>query len=206
MRMRTRTGCSRGVDHARLNGAAVRGLSKRRRRASWKGSTLPSSKASYSAIAHAQRAARCEMSSERKATAMSVPAEMPLDVQNDPSQAHRAVASQHTPGRRAAISSWSSLLVVARRPSRRPVEARSKEPVQTDRVTWAVAATSCSLDTNAGDSTRWKPPLPPGTKRTSASPGFRSWNEPSTTTRGEPDVATSAVPLAETKESLKQRP
>eukprot|EP00306_Pavlova_sp_CCMP459_P019274 CAMPEP_0185199472 /NCGR_PEP_ID=MMETSP1140-20130426/45198_1 /TAXON_ID=298111 /ORGANISM="Pavlova sp., Strain CCMP459" /LENGTH=52 /DNA_ID=CAMNT_0027766749 /DNA_START=1 /DNA_END=163 /DNA_ORIENTATION=- len=35
---------------------------------------------------------------------------------------------------------------------------------------------------------------------------FQVLEEPSTTTRGEPDVATSAVPLAETKESLKQRP
>src|SRR3989454_2804425 len=97
-------------------------------------------------------------------SAMSMPAETPEEVTNFPSSTQRATLTQVTRGPWSATHWKKALLVVARRPSRRPARARSAAPVQTEVTISASAARRASQSSSVRFSTSSRVPIPPGTR------------------------------------------
>src|SRR5439155_1086501 len=110
-------------------------------------------------------------------SAMSMPAETPEEVTNFPSSTQRATLTQVTRGPWSATHWKKALLVVARRPSRRPARARSAAPVQTE-VTISASAARCASQSSSGRfSTSSRVPMPPGTRsRSRCGQSARPWS------------------------------
>ena len=87
-----------------------------------------------------RRATSSPRSSAIRASARSMPAVMPAEVQTGPSRTKMRSGSSRTFGKRRAKSAVRDQWVVARRPSSRPAAARTKAPEQTLATRPALAA------------------------------------------------------------------
>src|SRR5262249_21753475 len=137
---------------------------------------------SYSVAVARKSAVSWSATHETTASAMSMPAETPDDVQNFPSSTQRASFTQRTAGQVVWGTVKNILLVVARGPSSSPAWARSEVPVHTVMATSTCAARSLSHAISRSFSTSARVPIPPGIRRRSS--GGQSVRPGSACTRG----------------------
>ena len=128
---------------------------------------MPSVWGRYSIFLAANRPASLPRMLLIKATAISIPAATPDELQRSPSSTHRAAFTHVTSFPNEVAQSKANLLLVARFPSRSPAAASSAEPVQTDATNRARDPRLLSQSKNSASSTSVLLPAPPGTRRIS---------------------------------------